>query len=186
MSVTTIIDEWPQRVIITRSHCASALRAEGDASLHRVCIVQTIYVAGASLFAAECSHAPADNKMRSEIRRFVLVLVGLVSGIQAQAPGDGDLLCVNETVDGMQNPFFADHPVYSANERPLMDSRDYIRLLQQSIDTYIPWQSVDRDNNNTGDFFTEVRFLHPYDRIMQVHVLVSSGLNRGQSHVRDQ
>ena len=93
----------------------------------------------------------------SEILRFVLLFaVGLVASIQAQAPGDGDPLCISETIDGVPNPFFANHPMYSARERPLMDSRDYNRLLQGS-GTYIPWQSVDRDNNNTGDFVTEVK-----------------------------
>ena len=62
-----------------------------------------------------------------------------------------------KTIDGTPNPFFALHPVYTARERPLMDSRDYIRLLLESGDIYIPWQSVDRDNNNTGDVVTEVR-----------------------------
>ena len=110
--------------------------------------------------------------MSSGSVRFFLVLVGLVNGIQAQAPGDGYPLCINETIGGMPNPWFANHPVYSANERPLMDSRDYNRLLQES-GTYIPWQSVDRDNNNTGDVITEVILSFPFHRIMQVHVLVS-------------
>ena len=70
-----------------------------------------------------------------------------VSG-RDQAPGDGDAICTDEIVDGMANPFFANRPVYSASERPLMDSSDYNHLLQGS-GVYIPWQSVDRDNNNT-------------------------------------
>ena len=81
----------------------------------------------------------------------------LSDSIEGQAPGDGDPLCTEEFIDGVQNPFFINHPVYSAIERPLMDSRDYIRLLQESGNTYIPWQSVDRDNNNTDDVVTEVR-----------------------------
>ena len=86
-----------------------------------------------------------------------LALMFRLSGsIQGQAPGDGHAICTEETVDGIPNPFFANHPVYSARERPLMDSRDYTRLLQESGNTYIPWQSVDRDNNNTGDVVTEV------------------------------
>ena len=52
----------------------------------------------------------------------------------------------DEIIDGVTNPFFANHPVYSASEQPLMDSRDYNRLLQGSNGVYIPWQSVDRDN----------------------------------------
>ena len=76
--------------------------------------------------------------------------------IRDQAPGDGDALCIDEIVNGMTNPFFANHPVYSASERPLMDSRDYVRLLQGSGDVYVPWQSVDRDNNNTNKELTRV------------------------------
>ena len=78
--------------------------------------------------------------------------------IEGQAPGDGDALCTEEFIDGVQNPFFNNHQVYySARERPLMDSSDSIRLLQESGNAYIPWQSVDRDNNNTGGIVTEVR-----------------------------
>ena len=93
--------------------------------------------------------------------RLLFLWLGLVfilsHCIEGQAPGDGDPLCTEEIIDGIPNPFFAAHPVYSASERPLMDSRDYNRLLQASGDVYIPWQSVDRDNNNTGDAFTEVK-----------------------------
>ena len=60
-------------------------------------------------------------------------------------------------MDGVANPFFANRPVYSASERPLMDSSDYNRLLQGTGDTYLPWQSVDRDNNNTNEQITRVR-----------------------------
>ena len=86
----------------------------------------------------------------------LVLVLALASGVLGQAPGDGHLLCTEETISGFHNPFFASHPVYSANERPLMDSRDYSRLLQESGTLYIPWQSVDRDNNNTGDVVTEV------------------------------
>ena len=88
-----------------------------------------------------------------------LVLLGLrlVTRVQGQAPGDSDPICTEETINGLQNPFFANRPVYSASERPLMDSRDYNRLLQERGNAYTPWQSVDRDNNNTGDVVTEVR-----------------------------
>ena len=93
--------------------------------------------------------------------RLVGLWIGLVFGlldcIEGQAPGDGDALCTEEIIDGVQNPFFPFHPVYSASERPLMDSRDYNRLLQESGNVYIPWQSVDRDNNNTGDVVSEVK-----------------------------
>ena len=77
----------------------------------------------------------------------------------AQAPGDGDPICTEETItsngEQITNPFFAFHPVYSPNERPLMDSRDYARLLTGS-GGYLPWQSVDRDNNNSPQIITEV------------------------------
>ena len=84
-------------------------------------------------------------------------MLRLSDSIEGQAPGDGDALCTEEIIDGMSNPFFNNHPVYSTRERPLMDSRDYVRLLHASGNIYIPWQSVDRDNNNTGDVVTEVR-----------------------------
>ncbi|CAI8027349.1 Ephrin type-A receptor 4-B [Geodia barretti] len=57
--------------------------------------------------------------------------------------------------NGEPNPFFANRPMYSVNERPLMDSRDYNRLLQESGDAYVPWQSLDRDNNNTNMVVTK-------------------------------
>ena len=77
---------------------------------------------------------------------------------QNQAPGDGEAICTEETmIDGTTNPLFDNRPVYSASERPLMDSRDYNRLLQGSDGVYIPWQSVDRDNNNLVQVTTEVR-----------------------------
>ena len=90
-----------------------------------------------------------------------LVLVLLIGhaghSIRDQAPGDGDAICTDEIVDGAANPFFANRPVYSASERPLMDSSDYNRLLQGTGNIYLPWQSVDRDNNNTNEDITRVR-----------------------------
>ena len=85
------------------------------------------------------------------------LMLTLSDSIEGQAPGDGDQQCTEEFIDGIPNPFFALHPVYSANERPLMDSRYYNSLLQGSGNAYIPWQSVDQDNNNTGDVVTEVK-----------------------------
>ena len=87
----------------------------------------------------------------------VLWAILLIGRVRAQAPGDGDAVCTDEIVDGVTNPFFANHPVYSASERPLMDSRNYNRLLQGSDGVYIPWQSVDRDNNNSAGITTEVK-----------------------------
>ena len=92
---------------------------------------------------------------------FVAVAVLLISHagcVQDQAPGNGVDICTEEIVNGMSNPFFANRPMYSVNERPLVDSRDYNRLLQASGDAYVPWQSVDRDNNNTIEDVTRVRF----------------------------
>ena len=89
-----------------------------------------------------------------------LVLVLLIGharhSIRDQAPGDGDAICTDEMVDGVENPFFANRPVYSASERPLMDSRDYNRPLQESGSTYLPWQSLNRDTNNSAEVITEV------------------------------
>ena len=113
----------------------------------------------------------------------VLLGVGLVQG---QAPGDNDPICTEETIDGVQNPFFAKRPVYSASERPLMDSRNYNRLLQESGNAYIPWMSVDRDNNNTGDVVTEVRRQWFPGISSLISLGLCSGLNREQSHVRGQ
>ena len=74
--------------------------------------------------------------------------------IRDQAPGDGHAICTDDIIDGMTNLFIANHPVYSASERPLMDSRDYNHLLWGSDGVYIPWQ---RDNNNSIQVITEVR-----------------------------
>ena len=94
------------------------------------------------------------------VSSFVVVVVLLISHagcVQDQAPGDGVAICAEEIVNGELNPFFSNRPVYSANERPLMDSRDYNRLLQESGDAYVPWQGLDRDNNNTNMVVTQVR-----------------------------
>ena len=87
----------------------------------------------------------------------VLLRLRPTNSQQNQAPGDGEAICTEETIDGTTNPLFDNRPVYSASERPLMDSRDYNRLLQGSDGVYIPWQSVDRDNNNSVQVTTEVR-----------------------------
>ena len=86
-----------------------------------------------------------------------VLLISHAGCIQDQAPGDGAALCTDDMIIGEPNPFFGNHPVYSATERPLMDSRDYNRLLQESGDAYVPWQSLDRDHNNTNMVITEVR-----------------------------
>ena len=105
----------------------------------------------------------------------VVLLISHAGCVQDQAPGDGVDICTEETIDGVTNPFFALRPMYSANERPLMDSRDYNRLLQESGDAYVPWQSLDRDNNNSIDVVTEVRTIFIHIK-RNYYKLLSSGL----------
>ena len=66
----------------------------------------------------------------------------LISSVLAQAPGDGDAPCVETGAR------------YAANVRVLMDSRDYVDLLQGENSV---WQQVDNDNNNTEHVTTSVR-----------------------------
>ena len=85
---------------------------------------------------------------------WLVLVLSFVSCVLSQAPGDGDPICIQAVVDGATSPFFSLHPTYPANERPLMDSRDYTTLLQGNPSV---WQHVDNDNNNTGGFVTDVR-----------------------------
>ena len=87
---------------------------------------------------------------------YVGLFLSVVPRTEAQAPGDGDPICTDEVVNGMPNPFFALRPTYNPNERPLMDSRDYVGLLQGGEN--LPWQTVDIDNNNTAGVATAVSF----------------------------
>ena len=106
--------------------------------------------------------------------------------VVSQAPGDGDSLCTDEFVNGMENPFYDNRPTYADNVRPLMDSRNYVVLLEREGDegAHIPrWQQVDNDNNNTDETVTEVRNLrttytctHVYFTARCVY-FVSSGVN---------
>ena len=82
------------------------------------------------------------------------LFVSFVSRALSQAPGDGDSFCVDATINGVPNVFFT-NITYPANERPLMDSRDYVTLLDGSNP---PWQQVDNDNNNTNELATHVRY----------------------------
>ena len=93
-------------------------------------------------------------KRLSSTLLYVGFFLSVVSRTEAQAPGDGDPLCTEEVVNGTVSPYFATHPAYSPNERPLMDSRDYIGLLQGGDN--LPWQTVDNDDNNTAGFATYV------------------------------
>ena len=85
---------------------------------------------------------------------YVGFFLSVVSRTEAQAPGDGYPICTEEVVNGMMSPYFATRPVYSPNERPLMDSRDYIGLLQGGDN--FPWQTVDNDDNNRAGVATSV------------------------------
>ena len=87
---------------------------------------------------------------------WLVLALSFVSCVVSQAPGDGDSLCVDEFIDGQENPFFTFRPTYADNVRPLMDSRDYVFLLQGSQTAHIPWQQVDNDNNNSNEIVTEV------------------------------
>ena len=90
----------------------------------------------------------------------LVFMVCFVSSVVSQAPGDGDSFCVDELVNGSRNPYFDLRPTYPANVRPLMDSRDYVGLLQGSDN--LPWQQVDNDDNNTAQVATEVGFSCEY------------------------
>ena len=93
----------------------------------------------------------------NNMNTFLVVVVKFVTLVSSQAPGDGDPICVHEVVDGKTSPFFPLHPTYPTNEHPLMDSRDYVGLLQGGNPPV--WQQVDNDNNNTNTTVTNVRLL---------------------------
>ena len=78
--------------------------------------------------------------------------VNFSSCVQSQAPGDGDQLCVDATINGSLNPFFT-NLTYPANERPLMDSRHYVALLEGDNP---PWQQMDDDENSTNHLVKHV------------------------------
>ena len=87
----------------------------------------------------------------------LLVIASTLSSVFAQAPGDSSSLCVDKFYNNgtalIPNPFFSLHPVYPSNVRPLMDSSDYVNLL----DTPNPvWQQVDNDINNDIETITMV------------------------------
>ena len=83
----------------------------------------------------------------------LVFFVSYVSHVLPQAPGDGDPIYVDAIIDGVPNVFFT-NITYPANKRPLMDSRDYISLLDGPNPT---WQQVDNDNNNDDEVATHVR-----------------------------
>ena len=87
----------------------------------------------------------------------LLLVASTLTCVFAQAPGDSASLCVDESYNNgtalVPNPFFGLHPVYPSNVRPLMDSRDYVQLLDTPNAV---WQQVDNDTNNAADTITNV------------------------------
>ena len=85
----------------------------------------------------------------------LFLIASLVSCVFSQAPGDGDSLCVDPVVGNgtafIPNPFL--RPSYPANVRGLMDSREYLSLLD---DPNLAWQQVDSDTSNSGMDSTHV------------------------------
>ena len=85
----------------------------------------------------------------------LFLMTCLVSCVFSQAPGDGDSLCVDPLVDNgtalVPNPFL--RPSYPANVRGLMDSKEYLTLLD---DPNPPWQQVDNDTSNRAGESTNV------------------------------
>ena len=90
----------------------------------------------------------------NNMNEWLVFVVSFVSCVLSQAPGDGDALCVEPFINGLQNLFFPFHPTYPANVCPLMDSRDYTGLLQGGDPPV--WQQVDNDNNNTATHITNI------------------------------
>ena len=87
----------------------------------------------------------------------LVIYVSFVSRVLSQAPGDGHSFCLDATINGEPSMFFK-NITYPANERPLMDSRNYVTLLEQDTGIYSPpWQQVDNDNNNDDEIATHVR-----------------------------
>ena len=78
---------------------------------------------------------------------WLALLFSFVRCVVSQAPGDGDVQCTGDLLSLVPVVAFAD------NERPLMDSRDYVILLNEAEGA---WQQVDNDNNNSVEFVTEV------------------------------
>ena len=153
------------RVLVFKSHfnnCSHILYPVTGSPTHvtpptsRLCkIMSPATRAFAFLFTLENRRRPMGRNMAL---RLAALVFSFVCCVVSQAPGDGDPLCVDEVIDGEENPFFALRPSYAHNVRPLMDSRDYIVLLTATGGemAHIPWQQVDNDNNNTNEVVTEV------------------------------
>ncbi len=78
----------------------------------------------------------------------LVVLCSLVSWGHCQAPGDGDSICLSGDLARL-------HPVYPNTFKPLMDSRDYRNLLEESDAV---WQQVDVDGPGVGTLVTSVSY----------------------------
>lgn len=91
----------------------------------------------------------------------LFLTICLLRWVFSQASGDGDSLCVDPLVDNgtalVPNPFFSAHPSYPAYIRPLMDSRDYMSLLDEPGPA---WQHVDNDTSNGAGESTSVSHEH--------------------------
>ena len=100
----------------------------------------------------------------------LLILATALGRSLSQAPGDGSSYCFQENIDSVSNPFFATRPVYAANVRPLMDSRDYMTLL---IGEDAVWQHVDADSNNMQGVATHVS-CNPPSKTNYIHSFSAS------------
>ena len=85
----------------------------------------------------------------------LFLTTSLVSCVLSQAPGDGDSLCIEPLFDNGTAlfPFSFLRPSYPANVRGLMDSREYLSLLD---DPNPAWQQVDNDTSNADTDSTHV------------------------------
>ncbi len=79
----------------------------------------------------------------------LVVLCSLASWGHCQAPGDGDSICLPG------GALASLHPVDPNTTKPLMDSRDYTNLLEESDAV---WQQVDVDGLGDGTFVTSVSY----------------------------
>lgn len=103
-----------------------------------------------------------------------LLLASFLICTISQAPGDGDPLCINETIDGSPNTYlnYSARPVYPARVWPLMDSRDYVNLL---LGKHPVWQQVDNDTNYSPEFGTNVSLLTMYVcKMLQLIYIIST------------
>ena len=84
---------------------------------------------------------------------WLALVFSFVSYVVSQAPGDRDLRCTGLFLGRQLFVLQLYTNRYADNERPLMDSRDYVTLLHEVGGA---WQQVDNDNNNSVEVVTEV------------------------------